>query len=170
MSLRFPPIEQPVRAGRRWLRPQTLVLITLLLATIAMPVTYRAGAEDEHPHTIFQGMLDAITGHHHHHGASTESVEPAAVELSPFMPVGIPLSILETPRLEPPHVDDLKGDTDAPELLGVSMPITSLASIQSLGLLVAALLAGVARRPLWSQAAHLLNHVVAVESPPPRPN
>lgn len=171
MTFRLIATRLKERLGWSKPRPETIVLLILLLATIAMPVTYRTGAEVEHPHTIFQGMIDAITGTHHHHhdhpvGAETD--DHAAVETSPFVPVGVPLSILENPRLEPPHVDDLNRGTDSPQLPGVSMPITSLASIQSLGLLVAALLAGVADRPLWSQTVRLLNHAVAVESPPPR--
>ncbi|MDQ3443710.1 MAG: hypothetical protein M3490_08905 [Chloroflexota bacterium] len=47
-------------------RPQTMVLLILLLATIVMPVNYRAGTDYGHAHTIFHGLIDAVAGHHHH--------------------------------------------------------------------------------------------------------
>ncbi|MDQ3654072.1 MAG: hypothetical protein M3457_03185 [Chloroflexota bacterium] len=159
------------RARQGLPRPQSVVLLTLLLATIVMPVNYRAGAEVEHPHTIFQGVIDAITGHHQHHHEEPDNagrvLSPGAT-LTPFVPVGVPLSILADSLVQPLKVEAVSQDTDAPELLGVSMPITSLASIHALGQLVAALLAGTIVRPLWSQAPRLLNRAVGVEIPPPR--
>lgn len=115
--------------------------MTLLLATIVMPVNYRAGADHEHAHTIFQGMIDAIIGHPHHHAGH---------------------------MIDHDHLDPVSPDPDAPELLGLSMSIISFATIQALGLLVASLLAGAASRPLFSKARRLLTRTVGVEVPPPR--
>jgi hypothetical protein len=171
MTYQLPPLLHLDRIRRGLPRPQTVALLTLLLATIVMPVDYRAGAKVEHPHTIFQGVIDAITGHHHHHHEEAETTGPVsspAVTFTPFVPVGVPLSILADPLGQPLQVEAVSQDTDAPELLGVSMPITSLASIQALGQLVAALLAGTIARPLWSQAPRLLNRAVGVDIPPPR--
>lgn len=171
MTYQLPPLLHLDRIRQGLPRPQTVVLLTLLLATVVMPVNYRAGTEVEHPHTIFQGVIDAITGHHHHHHEEAETTGPdlsPGVTLTPFVRVDLPLSILADPLVQPLHVEALSQDTDAPELLGVSMPITSLASIQGLGQLVAALLAGTIARPLWSAAPRLLNRAVGVDIPPPR--
>lgn len=171
MTYQLPPLLHLDRIRRGLPRPQTVVLLTLLLATIVMPVDYRAGADVEHPHTIFQGVIDAITGHHHHHHEEPDGargITRVTATTSAFVPVGVPLSIVAEPPLQSLHVEAVSQDTDAPELLGASMPITFLASIQALGQLVAALLAGTIARPLWSQAPRLLNRAVGVEIPPPR--
>ncbi len=127
-------------------RRESVVLLILLVATVIMPVDYKAGADREHAHTIFQGVIDAITGHSHHHA------HPDDADTAP--PPGLP--------------DPVRSEPDVPQPLGSSMPITALAAIQDLGLLIAALLAGAIVRPNWSLAAHLLNRCIGVETPPPR--
>jgi hypothetical protein len=119
-----------------------VVLLLLLVATVIMPVDYEAGADRKHAHTISQGVIDAITGHSHHHAHPADP------------PSGLP--------------DPLRSEPDVPHLLGSSMPITSLAAVQDLGLLIAALLAGALARPIWRPATHLLNRSIGVETLPPR--
>jgi hypothetical protein len=81
---------QFARARSRWPRPESIRLGVLVLATLLMPVSYRAGSDISHPHTIFQGLVDLITGEPHHHGPA-EPV-PDRTTVSPFAPVTAPLS------------------------------------------------------------------------------
>ncbi len=166
MTFQHPSLLHLDRIRQRLPGSQSVVLLTLLLATIVMPVNYRAGTDQAHAHTIFQGLIDAVVGHHHHHDEPVGNVLPEPS--SPFAPAAIPLSIHEDGHVEPLSLDSAIQETDAPELLGLSMPITSFASIQALGQLVAALLTGASARPQWGQTPHLLNRAVGVEVPPPR--
>ena len=125
-------------------RRQTAMLLVLLLAMLLMPVSYRAGSDREHAHTIFQGMIDAVLGqphHHHHHGEDDAHAEnDATAEARP----------------------------DIPNPLGLSTPISSQAAIQILGLLIAGMLTAVAVRPLWADARRLLERAFTEDPPPPR--
>jgi hypothetical protein len=144
------------------------MLLTLLVATLVMPVNYRAGAADEHAHTIFQGLIDAIVGHPHHHDEATaESAGPATARtaISPFGNLSVPLVV----QVQAERAAANPRSPDAPRLLAFSMPISDTSAIQALGLLVAALLAGEAIRPLWDQRPRLTAWRVAIEPPPPRP-
>jgi hypothetical protein len=147
-------------------RPQTVVLITLLAATLVMPVSYRAGADHAHAHTIFQGLIDTLVGHPHHHGDPVTPVPSDPV--SPFTPAGVPLSLLEPHEDAFDRTDAVQTALDVPEQLGLSKPITAQASIQWLGLLIAALLIGAGSRRLFHEVPHLVSRTVGVEIPPPR--
>lgn len=140
-----------------------MVLWILMAAMLLMPVSYRAGTEQSHPHTIFQGLIDLVTGEpHHHHEAET-----AQTTRSPFAPLTVPLGLLG----DAGHQDDLaiSGVPDIPRLLGVSMPISDQATIQALAVLIALLFAGSATRALWTAIRALDGIVPGIESPPPRP-
>jgi hypothetical protein len=143
LTLRFPPPDLPeIRLNMA--RRDTALLLALVLATRLMPVSYRAGADHDHPHTIFQGLIDAVVGHSHHHH---HTVDDAHSEPDPSVYAG----------------------PDAPNVLELSMPISSLTAIAALGFLIAALLAGIAARPGWSTASRLVDRTLTVEPPPPRP-
>jgi len=143
-----------------------MVLLILLLATIVMPVNYRAGTDYGHAHTIFHGLIDAVAGHHHHYDEPLN--ETPAKPASPFVSAAILLSVHGDRRVESLGFDPANQETDTPKLLRASMPITALASIQALGQLVAALLAETLASPLWSQTLRLVQRAVVVESPPLR--
>lgn len=148
-------------------QPRTLVLVTLLLATVVMPVNYRAGADHAHAHTIFQGLIDLIAGHPHHHG--DHHAGPQADTVSPFAPVGVPLSVLSVPEIDPERRELLTATPDAPELLGLSMPISAFAAIQGLGQAFTAPPSEASAPPAWAKPPHLASRTVGVEIPPPRP-
>lgn len=149
----------------RWPSPQTVLLAVLVLATLVMPVNYRAGADHAHTHTIFQGLIDTVVGHPHQHGniAATTERTPA---ISPFASLAIPLAALVS--ADSAAVDQTPSESDAPRLLGLSMPISALSAIQALSLLIAALLAGVSTRPLWRTTLRLLDCAFGEDPPPPR--
>jgi len=150
-------------------RARTVVLLTLLMATLIMPVNYRAGTETGHSHTIFQGIIDTIVGHpHHHENQEIASTPEPRSSVSPFASVAIPLSVLV-------HTDDAVSagtptspEPDLPSLLGLSVPISSTAAIQGLSILIAALLAGFVLRPLWSRQNTPNPWCFGQEPPPPR--
>jgi hypothetical protein len=146
------------------------VLTILLLATMVMPVNYRAGADHQHSHTIFQGMIDAITGHpHHHHNEHEDSAgEQARPSLSPFSPVAIPLTVII--EAETAIASDTLATSipDSPHLLGLSTPISASAAIAGLGILIATMLAGSILRPWWSPGRPLADWCSGEDPPPPR--
>jgi hypothetical protein len=45
----------------------------MLLSLLVMPVTYRGGAEQPHPHVFFQLWIDAAHGSFDHHGGEAEA-------------------------------------------------------------------------------------------------
>lgn len=166
------PGTWPPTHHARVMRPQfpqgtTLVLGLLVVATLLMPVSYRAGTDQSHPHTIFQGLIDLIAGQpHQHHDGEPHHHHDADTPHAGQSPLATPPGILEAAG----HQDDLgpPGEPDIPSLLGMSMPISDHATVQALALLLAALLAGDAPRAPWSATRTLAGRAPAVESPPPR--
>lgn len=147
----------------RFSRPVPVVLVVLALATLLMPVNYRAGADTSHPHTILQGLVDVIVGEPHRHDPG-ESGPPRPV-VSPFAPVTAPLDLLaSTAASEAASA----AEPDVPVMLGMSMPISSMSAIAALALLLAALLAGTGIVPPWTIAQALRARGPAQEPPPPR--
>jgi hypothetical protein len=142
--------------------PRAVVLGVLILVTIVMPVSYRAGSDTAHPHTVFQGMIDLLSGHPHHHGAAAVEPAPASALFSP-----LPTSLL----IAASHVDRtaVPGEPDIPQILGLSVPISALAAIQDLLPLLLALLASVLIGRIWTAHPRLVAIPEPVESPPPRP-
>ncbi len=143
--------------------PQAAILGLLIVATLVMPVSYRAGSDTAHAHTVFQGLIDLIAGHQHHHDGEdvAASQSPASMLFSPLPP-----SLLIAAN----HVDQIAStaDPDVPEILGMSVPISALAAIQGLRLLVLALLASIVVGRLWGQIPVLMAIQLAIETPPPR--
>jgi len=145
--------------------PRTAMLVLLLAATLVMPIQYKAGAPDEHAHTVFQGLIDAISGYPHHHAGDTaEQRRPTPV--SPFANPAIPLQAMIDADLDSTSPSPV---TDVPALLALSMPILAMTAVQALGLLVAAALARVADRDPWDRPARLTGWCRPLEPPPPRP-
>lgn len=154
-----------------------LALLGLLM--LLMPISYRAGTETSHAHTIFQGIVDAIAGRSHHHPGDTRSRKAGSPALSPFAPATVPLGSLMfdhavAPRGAPDR-DLVEGDAttapgapDIPAQLGLSSPIESTSAIHELGSLVALLLAGAVRTSHWGQVNRLFQICLTQDPPPPR--
>jgi hypothetical protein len=136
------------------------LLCLLVIGTFMMPVSYRAGTDSSHPHTIFQVMVDAIAGQTHSHGEGAHQPERPAP--SPFAPLSVPLTAL-TADVDPAH------DADTPIMLHLSSPISATAAIQVLGLIVASLLLFSPYRHAWALLSTLRPVANRIETPPPRP-
>ena len=144
-------------------RPAAMTPWLLLLATLLMPIEYRAGSSEAHTHTIYQGVVDAVTGHTHHHDGD-DSEPTAGITISPFSALTIPLSTsgdATGPAQEPSLPDE-------PSILGLSTPILASAAILALRHLVMALLSGDTPQPGWARRYRLQGWMPGAESPPPR--
>jgi hypothetical protein len=141
--------------------PQAVILGVLVLATVLMPVSYRAGSDSAHPHTVFQGVIDLLSGHPHHHTVEPVNSAPASALFSP-LPTSLLLAVSHVDRVATP------AEPDIPELLGLSVPISALAAIQELRLLLLALLSSVVIGRIWTAHRSLVAIPSPVESPPPR--
>ncbi|MDQ3539524.1 MAG: hypothetical protein M3440_02450 [Chloroflexota bacterium] len=143
-------------------------MLALLVALIVMmPVSYRAGTDASHAHTIFQGLIDMMIGqpHHHHgehdHGDSPGNAEHAVTGSSDGASGSTDPQVAE--RLEPNATSP-----DMPTLLGLSSPIDATAAIHALGALIASMLSGSAQRSLRASVRPLDGLTLLVDSPPPR--
>jgi hypothetical protein len=135
----------------------TLALALLVVGVLLMPVSYRAGTDQAHVHTIFQPLLDGLLGDHHHHPETDAPVAP-----SPFSSPGVPLRTSH----HAPH--DSSTATDVPyqvEMAGAGLATTA---ILGLAVLIATLLADSIVRSLWTAPFHLLPVTIWPEPPPPR--
>lgn len=136
------------------------MLALLLVLIVLMPVSYRAGTDSSHPHTIFQSLIDMAIGQPHHDhpwdganhagagnivGAAETSDHGAAERLEPNL-----------------------ASPDMPTVLGLSSPIDATASIHALGALVAAILSGSGPRSIRDAVRTLSGLIPALEPPPPR--
>jgi hypothetical protein len=152
----------------------------LVLMILLMPISYRAGTETSHAHTVFQGIVDAITGHPHHHSGDANAKLTESARLSPFVSVNVPLCSLVFDHTEAAdagaagfHEAEDDGSTvpnapDIPEQLGLSSPIESTSAIHELGSLIALLLAGAVRASLWGKVNRLFQVSITQDPPPPR--
>lgn len=139
---------------------QRAVLLMLVAGVLMMPVSYRAGADVAHPHTVFQGVIDAIRGEPHHHGQATAPVAP-----SPFSPPAVPLHSNPAPLTNTSALHDV----DVPSQLQAATPMLAETSLLTLGLLIAVLLLAWRHRwHVWAAVGHLEPVVMDLESPPPR--
>lgn len=145
------------------------MLASLVALVMLMPVSYRAGADVSHSHTIFQGLIDAVTRQpHQHHGTPADdsgqrdSGHASSSSGGEHGPVELDHDSGE--RREPKH-----HAPDMPTWLGLSTPIDATAAIHALGTLVTAMLGGSARRSIREVARRLTGLSLALEPPPPRP-
>lgn len=166
MIRRFHRIRIANRLRPHSSRRLTVVLLGMALATFLSPVTYRAGAEHGHAHTIVQGVVDSISGQPHSHGSGDGPNDAGRLSHTPFSSAAIPLSILIAMGGSPGAA--ALSEPDAPRFLGLSMPISSFSAIEALGTLIASLLAGGTVRPIWADTRRLLDRTFSVEPPPPR--
>lgn len=142
------------------------MLVLLVALVVLMPVSYRAGTDAAHPHTIFQGLIDMVIGQPHHHGehdhASGLGDSHASAE-HPGGEHGGGSTDQVAKRLEP-----AAASPDMPTLLGLSSPIDATAAIHALGALIAAMLSGSARCSLRDSVQSLDGLSVVLDPPPPR--
>lgn len=122
-----------------------MLLGPLAMLLLVMPTSYRAGAEDAHPHPIFQPVIDQIIGRPHHHGEKTTSAAP-----------------LPDPRLP-------DGNHDLPSSTTMKPAPDQPLALVAPGMLL--LLAAVTVRRYHSPRVRLpADAVPSLEPPPPRPN
>jgi len=149
----------------------------LVLMTLLMPISYRAGTETSHAHTVFQGIVDAITGHPHHHSGDANAKLSESARLSPFVPANVPLGSLtldaggstaSTSAAAHRAEDQRTMVPDFPAQLGLSSPIESTSAIHELGSLIALLLAGAVCASLWGKVNRLFQVFITQDPPPPR--
>ena len=131
-----------------------LVWAVALLGLFTLPVEYRGGAEQPHPHGSYQLWFDAAHGmvdHHRRH--VVDALAPAAAP------------IVAVDAGSPPVVID---GGDGPRLSPVSRSADRLPLLPgALVVVAAALLPGV--RLAWPAAPALVGTPVRPETPPPRP-
>ena len=151
--------------------PWTSILLGLMaMLVVAMPVSYRAGTEASHPHTVFQAMIDHATGHTHHHPGEDKPHTHATTStaLSPFASPAIPLNVLSAPTHD--HATTaMQPEPDVPTITNAKPSLDQPLIIASIaGLLILAATVVVRRaawpRPPWPEAL-----AVAPDIPPPRP-
>jgi hypothetical protein len=126
------------------------MLALLVMLVVLMPVSYRAGTDASHPHTIFQELIDLVVGqpHHHHddgHAHGTADDHRAAERAEPALAA-----------------------PDMPTWLGLSNPVDATAAIHALGALVAALLLGTGQGVVRAGVPNLTGRNPGVDPPPPR--
>jgi len=147
------------------------MLASLVALVMLMPVSYRAGADVSHSHTIFQGLIDTIVGQPHHHGgpvrdrddlhAKGDTGHAGTRSQGEHGPGQRDDRAAE--RLEPNYPAP-----DMPTWLGLSNPIDATTAIHALGALVTALAGGSARRSLGNPVRRLTGLSLTLEPPPPR--
>jgi len=148
------------------------MLVSLVALVMLMPVSYRAGADVSHSHTVFQGLIDAITGQpHQHHGSPADDSGHSHARRDARHPGTA--SEQEQGLIEPDHhsAERLEPKHPAPDMptwLGLSTPIDATAAIHALGALVTALLGGSVRRSIGEAVRSLTGLSLALEPPPPR--
>lgn len=154
------PWASSFRHKTRSLTRRDVFLLVLLGAVLMMPVSYRAGTDQAHVHTIFQGMIDAVIGHQHTHADQHEQVTAP----SPFSPPGIPLSATDGH-----HTTPVTGaESDVPQQVQFAGPALAFTALLALGALVAALVTRDGSRLLWRSLHPLAAIDLALEPPPPR--
>lgn len=163
--MREQPDTSPVQSRLHRLRAhrRDVVLCLLVLATLMMPVSYRAGTDASHPHTIFQVMIESVTGTPHTHGEPTR--QPGRLTPSPFAPLTVPL----TARVLTDATVDPASEPDTPVMLQLTSPISDTSAIQLLALIVAGLLLFSPYRPTWVSPRAPRPMPNRIETPPPRP-
>jgi hypothetical protein len=169
---------------RRWLRRQGAVEVSwvsaaLLVATLAavmMPVSYRAGADLAHPHSILQGVIDDLRGSpHHHHGHQATDPVPQASSLFAF---DVPLSVSSIGLVEAgaptslhriPFEPDVTTDPDLPTVDNLVTGGDAAGAVSFLTAILVLLFTVVLDRRLWTMPIRLRGVVVPLRIPPPRP-
>ncbi len=139
--------------------------VLLVVLVVLMPVSYRAGTDVSHPHTIFQSLIDTPTGkpHHHAHDHSHEDKdeEQAGSE-------GLPVAPGSSDHQRAEHLEPHLTSPDMPSWLTLSNPIVASAAIQALAALVAVILSSSVARSMREVVCVISGLTLPLKPPPPR--
>lgn len=179
-----------IRFRRGYIAPDadrsSAVFVAMALVLLTMPVSYRAGTELVHPHTVFQVMVDQMRGVVHEHGDASSTAhahKPASTKhviASPFLSVNVPLSsyaamispelavhALMTDQRVPGHLP-LTMSPDVPNLTSLQAPPELVSALAVLALLLTLLLCRQPLHRIWFGYAPLTGIHTRLETPPPR--
>ena len=161
----------------------SMVLAVAVGLMVLMPVNYRAGTDQAHPHTTFQLWIDAATGQSHHHDEMDHQQRvadavhaPADAATSPARQTNGHILLSAHDGHDPGTMDVavILGDAPASQQPDTAEPVTSHRPLQhasvldALGTLIALLSTGTIRRPLWASHRRLAGVVCLLDPPPPR--
>jgi hypothetical protein len=175
---------------RQWRNALRISRSSVLLAIMAfllltLPVSYRAGTETTHPHTVFQVMIDQARGATHLHGSeSAAGHEHASVGTSnptpAFLNLRLPLSTYLTmvsPELAVQRLTTsfwvfdhppLTMQPDVPELTSLQVSSELATAMFALLLVLAALLVRTPLGRIRFASRFLTGVPVPILAPPPR--
>jgi hypothetical protein len=166
-----------------------VILAAVALSLLLMPVSYKAGTEQTHPHTVFQIMVDTARGTTHQHGGERQvthahltgnDIDPAIATRPAFLAVNLPLSAyaaMISPELALQHMmsahwipdhPPLSANVDAPNLTSLHGSSELATALTSLMLLLALLLLREPLQRLWFGSRTLSGIRCQIESPPPQ--
>jgi hypothetical protein len=163
-----------------------IALAVMALVLVLMPVSYRAGTESAHPHTVFQVIVDQERGETHSHAGDLPASHASEAPTSSSalrLPLNVPLSTYTTLNDPGAAIEAMlrlhqtthtfgialpEVDPDLPQLTSVlgAPDLATALTLTSL-LLVLFLLVQPLRR-LWYSSAILRGIGHAIEGPPPR--
>ena len=147
------------RSGARGMRQLlNCLLVVSALSLVGMPVSYRGGAKESHPHAFLQLWLDAAHGSFNHHNQQEVNDQSTPITSSDREHV--------RPNQAPVIADG--ADDDGPR-------ITAMTVLEGRTLVLIAgtwliLCFGAAGRRLFAQGSMLNGRSPRPEFPPPRPS
>lgn len=145
------------------------MLALLVALVVLMPVSYRAGTDASHAHTIFQGPIDMMIGQpHHDHGEYDHDDAPYNAKHVRTGTAHDESGMSDQNHRTAEQLEPSATSPDMPTWLGLSSPIDVVASIHALGALVAAILSGLTQRSLRDSVRTLDGLSVTLEPLPPR--
>jgi hypothetical protein len=165
-----------------------IVLAIMALILVLMPVSYRAGTESAHPHTVFQVIVDEVRGEAHGHAGDRATSHTHERQSSPsaslfLLSLNVPLSMYASLNDPGAAFDSMvrmhnlahsagivlpKVDPDLPILTSVHGVSESASALTQFILLAALLLFVQPLRRVWFSSDILRGISQAIEGPPPR--
>jgi hypothetical protein len=128
-----------------------LAVLAAVCGLAMLPVEYRGGAEEPHPHAAYQLWYDAAHGSVAHHHACAET--PARSHHAPAAP---------------PAWAAGEAGSDVPRLVGLSIGAVKVPLVATaIALLIAP--AAMGARVVWPPLPVLVGRPLRAETPPPRP-
>jgi len=129
-------------------KAKRLVIAVSALSLLAMPVTYRGGAEQAHPHMFLQLWIDAEQGSFDHHHA---------------IPVPGHAHVHTAPK---PSAGASQGNTDGPSLTNLLIPEVHGLAVAAWAVLVFVVLIA---SPVWRERFMIpTGRLLQPDFPPPR--